>query len=379
MNEVVIVEAIRSPIAKRNGGLKDIRPDDLLADVLKGLVERANLDAALIEDVVVGCVSQVSEQAGNIARTASLIAGFPINVPGTTLDRQCGSSQQALHFASQAIQTGDMDIVIAAGVESMSRVPMFSSLQGAKFSPKLFEKYEIINQGESAERIAEKWKLTRDELDLFAFTSHQKAIKAIKEGKFNDEILPIQVTGGETFHVDEVPREDTTLEVLAKLKSSFRENGLIHPGNSSAISDGASAVLLMSMKKAEELNIKPRFKVVAKTVVGSDPTLMLTGVIPATEKVLEKAGLTIDDIDHFEVNEAFAPVVSAWQKETGAPIEKINPNGGAIALGHPLGASGTRLFTTMMYEMERTNAKFGLVTMCEGQGMANATIIEKLD
>lgn len=379
MSDVVIVEALRTPMAKRNGRLKDVRPDDLLAEVLKGLVEKAELDASLIEDVVVGCVSQVSEQAGNIARTASLIAGFPISVPGTTLDRQCGSSQQALHFASQAIQSGDMDIVIAAGVESMSRVAMFSSMQGAKFSSRLFEKYEIVNQGESAERIAEKWQLTREELDSFAYSSHQKAIKAMNEGKFNDEILPIQVSENEIFSIDEVPRAETTLKVLANLKPSFREDGLIHPGNSSAISDGASAILLMSKKKAEELNLKPRFKVVAKTVVGSDPTLMLTGIIPATEKVLEKAGLTIDKIDHFEVNEAFAPVVLAWRKETGVPLEKINPNGGAIALGHPLGASGTRLFTTMIYEMERTNAKLGLVTMCEGQGMANATIIEKLD
>lgn len=379
MNEVVIIEAIRSPIAKRNGRLKDVRPDDLLAAVLQGLVKKAGVAAELVEDVIVGCVSQVSEQAGNIARNAALLADFPVHVPGTTIDRQCGSSQQALHFAAQAIQSGDMDVVIAAGVESMTRVPMFSSMQGAAFSPKLYEKYEIVHQGESAERIAERWQLTREALDAFAVTSHQRALQAIEAGKFAEEILPIKLSENTEFFTDEIPRAGTTVDVLAGLKPSFREDGVIHPGNSSAISDGASAVLLMSASKAAALNLKPKGKIVAKCVVGSDPTLMLTGVIPVTKKVLDKAGLTIADIDHFEVNEAFAPVVLAWQQELGVSIEKVNPNGGAIALGHPLGASGTRLFTTLIYEMERSKARYGLVTMCEGQGMANATIVERCE
>ena len=379
MRDVVIVGGLRTPIGKRNGMLKDIRPDELLATVLDGLVKNLNIDSSEIEDVIAGCVSQVGEQAGDIARIASLIAGYPTTVPGTTIDRQCGSSQQALHFASQAIQCGDMDAVVAAGVESMTRVPMFSSLQGTSFSPALLNKYEIVNQGESAELIAEKWSLTRCDLDEFALKSHQKAVQALKSNKFANEILPIRLSNSIIFDTDEVPRAETTIEILGNLKPSFRENGVIHPGNSSAISDGAAAILLMSKEKAESLHIRPKFKVLARAVVGSDPTLMLTGVIPATNKVLEKVGLSINDIGIFEVNEAFAPVVLAWQKETGADREKVNPNGGAIALGHPLGASGVRLFISMINEMERSNIKYGLVTMCEGHGMANATIIEKLD
>lgn len=383
MREVVIVEAVRTPVGRRHGLLSHIRPDDLAALTLKELVNRAGIDPGLVEDVIMGCVSQVGEQAADIGRLAALIAGFPIEVPGTTIDRQCGSSQQAVHFAAQAILSGDMDVVIAAGVESMSRVPIGSNMNGASFSPALTEKYEIIHQGLSAERIAEKWGFTREQLDEFSYHSHQKAIRAQDEGRFGREMFPIEVTlpdgSKEMIRADEGPRRNTSIEVLGQLKPSFKENGVIHAGNASQISDGAAAILLMSREKAEELGLKPRFRVVARTVVGSDPTLMLTGPIPATKKVLQKAGLTIDDIDLFEVNEAFAPVPMAWMKETGAAPEKLNPNGGAIALGHPLGASGAKLMTTLIHELERTGGRYGLQTMCEGHGMANATIIERID
>lgn len=385
MREVVIIEGVRTPVGRRNGVLKDIRPDDLAALTLKELVNRAGIDAVIIDDVILGCVTQSGEQAGDIARVAALIAGFPIEVPGTTIDRQCGSSQQAVHFAAQAILAGDMDVVIAGGVESMSRVPMGSNYKGAEepFSPNLRSKYEMIHQGLSAERIAVKYGFTREELDQFSLESHQKALKAQEEGYFSREIFPIEVTLPEgtkaVIKDDSGPRKGSSLEALAGLKPSFKEDGVIHAGNSSQISDGAAAVLLMSREKAEELGLKPRFRVHTRVVVGSDPTLMLTGPIPATQKALEKAGLSIDDIDVFEVNEAFAPVPLAWLKDTGADPAKLNPNGGAIALGHPLGGSGARLMVTMMHELERSGGRYGLQTMCEGHGMANATIIERLD
>ncbi|WP_079505710.1 thiolase family protein [Mesobacillus jeotgali] len=384
MREVVIVEGVRTPVGRRKGLLKNIRPDELAAQVLKELVNRAGIDASLIEDVILGCVTQSGEQAGDIARVAALTAGFPIEVPGTTIDRQCGSSQQAVHFAAQAILAGDMDVVIAGGVENMTRVPMGSNYQDAKpFSPKLREQYEMIHQGLSAERIAEKYSFTRRELDEFSAESHRRALKAQAEGYFKKEIMPLEVTleSGETTLMteDSGPREGTTPEVLAGLKTVFKEDGVIHAGNASQISDGAGALLLMSREKAEQLGLKPRFKVHTRVVVGSDPSLMLTGPIPATEKVLKKAGLKLEDIDVFEVNEAFASVPMAWLKETGADSSKLNPNGGAIALGHPLGASGARLMISMMHELERTGGRFGLQTMCEGHGMANATIIERLD
>lgn len=385
MREVVIVEGVRTPVGRRNGILKDIRPDDLSALTLKELVNRAGIDPSLVEDVIWGCVTQAGEQAGDIARVAALIAGFPIEVPGTTIDRQCGSSQQAVHFAAQAILAGDMDVVIAGGVESMSRVPMGSNYKGAEeiFSPNLRSKYEMIHQGLSAERIAGKYSFTRQELDQFSLESHQKALKAQEEGYFSREIFPLEVKlpDGTTAVIkdDSGPRKGTSLEALAGLRTSFKEDGVIHAGNSSQISDGAAALLLMSREKAEELGLKPRFRVHTRVVVGSDPTLMLTGPIPATHKALEKAGLSIDDIDVFEVNEAFAPVTLAWLKETGANPAKLNPNGGAIALGHPLGGSGARLMVTMMHELERNGGRYGLQTMCEGHGMANATIIERLD
>ena len=384
MREVVIIEGVRTPVGRKNGVLKDIRPDDLAGLALKELINRAGIDPAIIDDVILGCVTQAGEQAGDIARVAALIAGFPIEVPGTTIDRQCGSSQQAVHFAAQAILSGDMDVVIAGGVESMSRVPMGSNYKGAEepYSPTLRSKYEMIHQGLSAERIAEKYGFTRAELDQFALESHQKSLKAQEEGYFARETFPIEVTLPDgtkaVIKEDSGPRKATSLEALAGLRPSFKEDGVIHAGNSSQISDGAAALLLMSREKADELGLKPRFRVLTRVVVGSDPTLMLTGPIPATEKALQKSGLSIEDMDVFEVNEAFAPVTLAWLKETGADPRKLNPNGGAIALGHPLGASGVRLMVTMMHELERSGGKYGLQTMCEGHGMANATIIERL-
>ncbi|MFF2449582.1 thiolase family protein [Neobacillus sp. NPDC058068] len=385
MREVVIVEGVRTPVGRRNGVLKDIRPDDLAGLTLKELVNRAGIDPVIVDDVILGCVTQAGEQAGDIARIAALIAGFPIEVPGTTIDRQCGSSQQAVHFAAQAILAGDMDVVIAGGVESMSRVPMGLNYKGVEepFSPNLRSKYEMIHQGLSAERIAENYGFTREQLDQFSLESHQKALKAQEEGYFSREIFPLEVTlpDGTTtvINEDSGPRKGTSLEALAGLRTSFKEDGVIHAGNASQISDGAAALLLMSREKAEELGLKPRFRVHTRVVVGSDPTLMLTGPIPATQKALEKSGLSIDDIDVFEVNEAFAPVPLAWLKETGADPGKLNPNGGAIALGHPLGGSGARLMVTMMHELERSGGRYGLQTMCEGHGMANATILERLE
>lgn len=378
MREAVIVEAVRTPVGRRNGSLQGVRPDELLALVLEELVNRAGIEANEIEDVIAGCVSQVSEQAPDIARISALIAGYPIGVPGITLDRQCGSSQQAVHFAAQAILSGDMDVVVACGVENMSRVPMFSNVQGATVSDKLTARHEIIHQGLSAERIAEKWGLTRKDLDEFSLESHRRALQAQAEGRFEREIMPIEVNG-EMFDRDEGSRADTSLEILQSLKPSFQADGVITPGNSSQISDGAAALLIMSREKAEQLGVKPRFKIISRTVVGSDPTLMLTGPIAASRKALEKVGLTIDEIDIYEINEAFAPVPLVWLKELGADPKKLNPNGGAIALGHPLGASGARVMTTMLYELERTQKRYGLQAICEGYGMANATIIERLD
>lgn len=382
MKEVVIIEGIRTAVGRRKGKFAQMRPDELAAIVLGKLIERAGIEKGDVEDIILGCVSQACEQGGNIARTAGLIAGFPTKVPGTTIDRQCGSSQQAVHFAAQAIASGDMDIVIAGGVESMTRVPMFSNIGDAKPSKKLTEQYEIINQGLSAERIAEKWDLSREQLDAFSVQSHERAFQAIAEGRFESEIVPIEVTNEdgstEVFSVDEGPRAGTTLETLGGLKTVFDEKGRITAGNASQMSDGASAVLLMSLEKAKELGLTPRARIHTRVVVGSDPTLMLTGPIAATQKVLEKAKLSIEDMDVYEVNEAFAPVPLAWLKDTGADPSKLNRNGGAIALGHPLGASGTKLLVTLLHELERTNGRYGLLAICEGMGMANATIIERL-
>ncbi|WP_338753654.1 thiolase family protein [Bacillus sp. FJAT-52991] len=383
MREVVIVEGVRSAVGRRKGAFSNTRPDDLAAEVLKGLVSRAGISADMVEDVIFGCVSQVGEQSVNIARLASLMADFPISVPGTTIDRQCGSSQQAVHFAAQAIASGDMDIVIAGGVESMTRVPMFSNRLDAEWSEQLTSKHEIIHQGLSAERIADQWGFSREMLDEFSYNSHQKALQAQAEGRFNKEILPIEATLEDGSKVlvseDEGPRKETTIERLQSLKPVFKEGGKVHAGNASQMSDGAAALLIMSREKADELQLTPRFRIVARTVIGSDPTLMLTGPIDATEKALKKAGLTIDDIDLYEVNEAFASVPLAWLADTGANPEKLNVNGGAIALGHPLGATGAKLMITLMNELERTNGRYGLQAVCEGHGMANATIIERID
>lgn len=377
----MIIEAVRTPIGRRNGSLSQYRPDEMLALVLNEVVTRAGINKSEVEDVIAGCVTQSGEQSADIARISALIAGFPKEVPGVTIDRQCGSSEQAIHFAAQAVLSGDMDCVIACGVESMSRVPMFSQFQGRSESEKLLSKYEIIHQGLSAERIAEKWSLSRHELDEFAFLSHQKALNAQKEGYFKREIMPIEIEKeGEIiiFADDEGPRVDTTVERLGTLKTPFLEGGNISAGNASQISDGAAAVLIMSKEKAEQLGLKPRFKILARAVVGSDPTLMLTGPISATKKALTKANLTLEDIDLFEVNEAFASVPLAWAKELNVDLTKLNVNGGAIALGHPLGATGARVMTSMLHELERSGKRYGLQAICEGYGMANATIVERI-
>ncbi len=387
MTEAVIVDAIRTPGGKRGGQLKDWHPVDLAAEVLKELVERNNLDAELVDDVIFGCVSQTGEQSVNVARNAVLAAGFPESVPGTTIDRQCGSSQQAVHFAAQGVMAGVYDVVIAGGVEMMTRVPMGITMQqgpGMPFGPMMLDRYEhgIVPQGISAELIAEKWGITREEIDGLAFDSHMRAARATEEGRFENEIMPVEVKGENGVELvtrDEGIRATTTMEALASLKPAFKPDGIVTAGNSSQITDGAAAVLIMSREKAEELGLEPRARFEAFSLAGVDPVTMLTGPIPATQKVLAKAGMTIDDIDLFEVNEAFATVIAAWLVETGADWEKTNVNGGAMALGHPLGASGAKLMTTLLNELERTGGRYGLQTMCEGGGMANATIIERLD
>ncbi|MFD1361983.1 thiolase family protein [Lentibacillus salinarum] len=382
MREVVIVDGCRTAVGRRKGMFADYRSDELAAVVLDELVDRSKINKDVVEDVILGCVTQVNEQGGNIARTAALIAGFPSHVPGVTIDRQCGSSQQAVHFGAQAIAAGDMDIVVAGGVENMTRAPMFSNMQEVKPSDKLTSKYDIVNQGISAEKMAAKWGFTRKELDVFAYESHQKALAAIEKGHFKQEIVPAETWDenghSQTAETDEGPRADTTMDALGGLKPVFQEDGNITAGNASQMSDGASAVLLMSREKAEALGLQPKARIVARSVVGSDPTLMLTGPIEATRKVLKKSGLTIDHIGRYEVNEAFAPVPLAWLNETNADAEKLNVNGGAIALGHPLGATGTKLLVSLVNELKRSENKYGLLAICEGMGMANATVIERL-
>lgn len=377
--DAVIIDAVRTPIGRKKGLLSRTRPDEMAAHVLSAIVERNGIKPEWVEDVKMGCVTQIDEQGFNIGRIAALIAGFPVEVCGVSSNRMCGSSLETLNQAAHEIMAGMGDLFIAAGVESMSRVPMGSD--GGNFSSKLTDRYMIIPQGFSAEMIASQWGFTREELDRFSYESHQKALRAQREGWFDREIVPIDVVTeeGETVRMekDETPRADTSLEKMAQLEPSFQADGVVTAGNSSQISDGAAAVLVASREKAAELGLKPRARIVATATAGVDPTIMLTGVIPCTEKVLKKAGLTMDDIDLFEVNEAFASVVLAWQKETGAPWEKVNVNGGAIALGHPLGASGARITATLLHEMERRKARYGLMTMCIGFGMAIATIIER--
>lgn len=397
MQDAVIVDIVRtgSGRGKPGGALSGTHPVDLLSDVLTALVARTGIDPDVIDDVYAGCVGQAAEQALNIGRSAVLAAGWPERIPATTIDRQCGSSQQAAHFAAQAIMSGAQDVVVACGVESMSRVPMGTPAMGKDAAgPKVAARYPegLVNQGVSAELITAKWGFSRARLDEFSAQSHQRAAAAAAAGLFDNEIVPVKVTGAdgaEREHAaDETVRPATTVEGLAGLKPSFYTEELagrfpqitwqITPGNSSPLTDGASAALIMSSAKAKQLGLRPRARFHSFSVVGSDPLYMLTGPIPATEKVLERSGLKIGDIDAYEVNEAFAPVPLAWMVETGADEAKLNPRGGAIALGHPLGASGTRLLATLVNHLEQTGGRYGLQTMCEGAGMANATIIERL-
>jgi acetyl-CoA acetyltransferase family protein len=373
-------------VGRRNGQWKDWHPVDLLASVLAAVVERTGIEAGQVDDVIAGCVSQVGEQSTNIARNAVLAAGFPESVPATTVDRQCGSSQQAVHFAAQCVLSGAYDIAIAAGVESMTRVPMGSNLPGGldqAFGP-LYKRYPagLVHQGISAEMIAHKWDFSREQLDAFSLGSHQRAARATAEGRFAKQILPLPIKDSEGHEVlcarDEGIRADTSLEKLANLKPSFREDGLITAGNSSQISDGAAAVLIMEREVAQRLGIKPLARLVSFALAGDDPIMMLTAPIPATRKVLQKANLRLSQIDLVEINEAFASVVLAWQHELDADLTRVNVNGGAIALGHPLGASGARLTTVLVHELARTGGRYGLQTMCEGGGMANALILERL-
>lgn len=377
MSDVLLIDAIRTPIGRRNGVFQDVHSVDLLVPVLQQLVERNDMSAMEIDEVITGCATMTDEQGGNISRFASLAAGYPEDIPAYSINRLCASSQQAIHSGAQAILAGDADVVIACGVENMSRVPMGSDI--GSFSDQLLNKHTILPQGISAEIIADKWQLTREELDQFAYMSHQKALKAIDDGVFEREILPLRLKNDEEVRIDEGVRPDTSLEKLGQLQASFQpDGGVVTAGNSSQISDGAAGLLLMSFKKAQELRLKARARIVARVEVGYDPVEMLTGVIPATKKVLQKAKLSIDEIDSIEINEAFASVVKAWEKEIKPDMGKVNPRGGAIALGHPLGASGARLATTLLHTLEDLDGRYGLQVMCIGFGMATATIIERL-
>lgn len=381
MAEAVIVEAVRAPVGKRNGGLSGVHPAELSAQVLNGLVNRAGVDPALVDDVIWGCVMQAGEQALDIGRTAVLSAGWPESVPAVTVDRQCGSSQQSVHFAAAGVIAGHYDVVVAGGVESMSRTPMGSSLAngGRPYGESFKARYDQTpNQGIGAEMMATKWGLSRTALDEFALASHEKAAAAQDAGAFKDEIVSITDPEGNVISEDEGIRRGTTLEKMGQLKPAFKEDGVIHAGNSSQISDGSAALLFMSAEKAKELGLTPLARVHTATLAGSDPVMMLSAPIPATQKALQRSGLSVDDIGAFEVNEAFAPVPMAWLAEIGADPKKLNPNGGAIALGHPLGGSGARIMTTMLYHMRANGIRYGLQTMCEGGGQANATILELL-
>lgn len=380
--EAVIIGAVRTPVGKRKGVFRSLHPVHMAANVLNELTIRTGIEKGLIEDIIMGCVTPVGEQGFNIGRISALEAGFPVTVPAVQINRMCGSGHQAVHFASQEIRSGDMDITIASGVESMSRVPMFSDGNEHTIPKSLYEKHDLVWQGISAELIAEKYGIARKELDEYSYNSHMRAINAIKEKRFEREIMPLMGIDKNENSIlvseDEGPRIDTSIEALASLKPVFKENGVITAGNASQMSDGAAAILLMEHKKALELGFKPRARIVSQAVVGSDPILMLDGVIPSTKKVLQKANLSIDDIDLVEINEAFASVVLAWQKELGADLNKVNVNGGAIALGHPLGATGVKLMTSLLHELERINGRYGLLTICIGHGMSTATIIERL-
>jgi acetyl-CoA acyltransferase len=382
MRDAVIVEAVRTPVGKRNGGLAGTHPVNLSAQVLIALAERTGLDPALVDDVIWGCVTQAGEQTGDIARTAVLAAGWPESVPGVTIDRQCGSSQQSVHFAAAGLIAGQYDVVVAGGVESMSRAPMFSSAMGQDpLGSRFLERYHQVapNQGIGAEMIAERWQLTRTQLDEFALASHEKAAAAQDAGRFDAQIVPVTTDAGDVVSKDEGIRRGSTLESLGTLKTVFKpEGGVVTAGNASQISDGSAALLMMTSDKARDLGLTPIARVHTAVLAGSDPVIMLTGPIPATQKALAKSGLTIDQIGAFEVNEAFASVPLAWLLEVGADPKALNPNGGAIALGHPLGGSGARLMTTLLHHMRDNGIRYGLQTMCEGGGQANATILELL-
>ncbi len=385
--EAVIVEAVRTAVGRKGGRLKDWHPVDLLAQTLSALVQRTGIEPGIVEDVIVGCVSQVGEQSLNVGRNAALAAGFPETVPGTTVDRQCGSSQQAIHFAAQGVLSGAYDVVIAGGVESMTRVPMGSSYAqgpGTPFGSQMLHRYDngLVHQGISAELVAQKWELSRTELDEFSLESHRRAARATTEGRFKSQIVPVPVKNedGTTsmFEQDEGIRPDTSLEKLASLKPAFKPDGVITAGNSSQISDGAAAILIMERGTAERLGLKPRARFVSFSLAGDSPILMLTAPIPATFKVLERADLTLDQMDLIEINEAFASMVLAWQRETKADMNRVNVNGGAIAVGHPIGSSGARMTTILLHELERIGGRYGLQTICEGGGMANGMIIERI-
>jgi acetyl-CoA acetyltransferase family protein len=385
--EPVIVGAVRTPVGRRNGGLAGLHAVDLGATALRALVDRSGIDPGRVDDVIMGCVSQTGEQAVNVARNAWLAAGLPEEVPATTIDRQCGSSQQAVQFAAQGIMAGGYDLVVAGGVESMTRVPMGSTMSGpgVPFGPTMNDRYQgrLVPQGISAELITEKWGLTREEQDAVALQSHQRAAAAQDAGRFDRQLVPVEVPGPDGtstwVRADEGIRRDTSMEKLAGLKPAFRPDGQVTAGNSSQISDGAAVLLLASRTVAERLGLRPQAGFVSFALAGVDPVLMLTGVIPATEKVLERAGLHLPDMDVVEINEAFASVVLAWGREVKPDWERVNPNGGAIALGHPLGASGARIMTDLVAELARRGGRYGLQVMCEGGGMANATVLERLD
>jgi acetyl-CoA acyltransferase len=383
--EVVIVEAVRTPIGrghKEKGYYKDTHPNELLGKTYTEVIERAGIDASEVEDVIAGCVQQYGEQMFNVGRNAWLQAGLPIETPATTVDRQCGSAQQAVNFGAALVASGVHDVVIGSGVEHMGHIPMGVGFKwidevGAPWPAELMEKYNLIPQGLSAEMIADQWEIPRSELDELAVRSHQLAARATEEGRFEREIVPFQVNG-DTYGTDQGIRPGTNLETLAALKPAFKEDGKITAGNSSQISDGAAAVLLMSADKAKELGVTPRAKIVDQTTVGVDPVIMLTGPIPATQKLLERNKMKMDDIDLVEINEAFAPVVAAWRRELDPDMDRVNVNGGAMALGHPLGSTGARLITTLLHELERSDKATGLVTMCCGGGLGTGTLIERV-
>ena len=381
MRDAVIVAAVRTPVGKRNGGLSGVHPVDLSGQVLQALAARTGIDPALVDDVIWGCVSQVGEQTFDIARNAVLAAGWPESVPGVSVDRQCGSSQQSVHFAAAGVISGQYDVVVAGGVESMSRVPMGSSVNGAwPFGENFRTRYDGVapNQGIGAEMIAERWQLSRTQLDEYSLASHEKAAAAQDDGRLDEQIVPVTIPDGTQVAKDEGIRRGGTVESMAKLKPAFRPDGVITAGNSSQISDGSAALLIMTSAKAAELGLTPLARVHTAVLAAADPVIMLTAPMPATAKALERSGLSIDQIGAFEVNEAFAPVPLAWLADTGADPKVLNANGGAIALGHPLGGSGARLMTTLIYHMRDHGIRYGLQTMCEGGGQANATVLELL-